>query len=98
MCVTFFQESHRALTYLNGQPRALLSVAIDLQGMIMNPVTMSRTSITLAVIALFGAGCSTTQPVTMHESTPPVSYVGPAGPSGPAGASGPKGATGATGA
>ena len=68
---------------------------------------MTKSTLSLAVIALFAAGCSTTPPVATSEpQTPqaPVSYVGPAGPAGPTGATGPAGAkgddgaTGATGA
>jgi len=59
---------------------------------------MMKTTLSLAVIALFAAGCSTPEPIARYESPQPISYVGPAGPTGATGATGEQGATGATGA
>lgn len=72
-------------------------VVSHLKGFAMNSVMM-KNKLSLAVIALFAAGCSTTHPVAMHHSPQPMSYVGPAGPTGAVGATGEQGATGATGA
>ena len=62
----------------------------------MNPTNI-KSKLSLAVIALFAAGCAT-EPVATYPSSPQVSYVGPAGPTGATGATGAQGATGATGA
>jgi hypothetical protein len=64
------------------------------KGLTMNS-RMMKSSISLAVIALFAAGCSTTQP---EAARAPTSYVGPAGATGATGAVGARGETGATGA
>ncbi len=48
---------------------------------------MIRSTLSLAVIALFAAGCGTTQPAAMNDSQS-VSYVGPAGATGATGAFG----------
>ena len=65
----------------------------SLQGFPMKPAIKSTLS--LAVIALFAAGCSSNPPSYQAQ---PISYVGPAGATGATGATGQQGATGMTGA
>jgi len=66
------------------------------KGIAMKTV-MIRTTVSLAVIALFATGCATQQPAAPYYPAP-ISYVGPPGATGATGATGPQGATGATGA
>jgi hypothetical protein len=56
---------------------------------------MMKSTLSIAVIALFAAGCASNEP---YRSPDQVSYVGPAGATGATGATGMRGETGATGA
>ncbi|MEK6245698.1 MAG: hypothetical protein AABM33_14510, partial [Pseudomonadota bacterium] len=63
-------------------------IVSHIKGLLAMKSQMMKSTLSLAVIALFAAGCSTPQ----H-----LSYVGPAGAKGATGATGAQGATGATG-